>query len=133
MFDKDLLGFQPFLNHINNQHANIKFTVEESENNILSFFDTRICIKGDKFECCVFRKSTNTDVLFNFSAMRPVAWKRCIILVSLNRGKLICSSPKLFNEEVNNLRWMFQKNGYKRTFLTRFLAHLRKDIAVELH
>ena len=29
VFDKDL-RFQPFLNHINNQHANIKFTVEES-------------------------------------------------------------------------------------------------------
>ena len=84
VFDKDL-GFQPFLNHINNQHANIKFTVDESENNILSFLVTRICIKGDEFSACVLRKSTNTVVLLNFSAMCPVAWKRGIILGSLNR------------------------------------------------
>ena len=97
------------------------------------FCDHRICIKGDEFEACVFRKSANTDGLLNFSAMCSVAWKRGIILGSLNRGKLICSSPKLFNEEVNNLRWMFKKNGYKQTFLTRFLAYLRKGIAVELY
>ena len=74
----------------------------------------------------VFDKSTNTDVLLNFSAMCPVAWKRGIILRSLNRAKLICSSPKLFKEEVNNLRWMFQKNGYKRTFFDKVLSSFEK-------
>ena len=30
-------SFQPFLNHINSQHPNIKFTVEESVNNVYHF------------------------------------------------------------------------------------------------
>ena len=35
VFDKNV-KFQPFLDHINHQHGNIKFTVEESVNNVLA-------------------------------------------------------------------------------------------------
>ena len=125
VFDKDL-GFQPFLNNINNQHANIKRTAElpeERENNILSFLDTRICIKGDEFEACVFRKSTNTDVLLNFTSMRPVALKLGVTLGSLNRAKLICSSPRLFGKEVNK---MFQKNDYNKTYFDQVLNSFQR-------
>ena len=60
------VSFHNFLNHINSQHPNIKFTVEESNNNILSFLDTQISLVGDRFESCVLRKRTNTGVLLNF-------------------------------------------------------------------
>ena len=39
IFDEDV-HFQSFCNHINNQHPKIKFTVEESENNVLAFLHT---------------------------------------------------------------------------------------------
>ena len=56
VFDKNV-KFQPFLDHINHQHGNIKFTVEESVNNVLAFLDTSICIKGNNFESCVLGKA----------------------------------------------------------------------------
>ena len=77
MTDLDLVILSSFSE---SDHANIKFTIEESENNILCFFETQTCIKGEEFEACVFRKST--DVLLNFSAMCPIARKRGIILRS---------------------------------------------------
>ena len=121
VFEKDL-RFQPFLEQINSQYPNIKFTIEESVDNVLSFLDTEIRIIGDEFESCVYRKSTNTDVLLNFGAVCPAAWKKGIILGSLNRAKLICSSLELFRREVNKLRLMFLKNGYSKSFFDKVLG-----------
>ena len=115
VFDKNV-KFQPFLDHINHQHGNIKFTVEESVNNVLAFLDTSICIKGNNFESCVYRKSTNTDVLLNFDAVCPVTWKKGVILGALNRAKIICSTRELFLSEVEKLKTMFFKNGYSMRF-----------------
>ena len=84
--------------------------------------DTEIRIIGDEFESCVYRKSTNTDVLLNFGAVCPAVWKKGIILGSLNRAKLICSSLELFRREVDKLRLMFLKNGYSRYFFDKVLG-----------
>ena len=54
VFEKDV-RFQPFLDQINGQHPNIKFTIEERVDNVLSFLDTEIRIIGDEFESCVYR------------------------------------------------------------------------------
>ena len=121
VFEKDV-QFQPFLEQINSQHPNIKFTIEESVDNVLAFLDTEIRIIGDEFESCVYRKSTNTDVLLNFGAVCPAVWKKGIILGSLNRAKLICSSLELFRREVDKLRLMFLKNGYSRYFFDKVLG-----------
>ena len=51
--------------------------------------DTEIRIIGDEFESCVYRKSTNIDVLLNFGAVYPAIGKKGIILGSLNREKSI--------------------------------------------
>ena len=59
VFDKNV-NFQLYLDHIDHQHSNIKFAVEESVNNVLAFLDTSIRIKGKNLESFVYRKSTNT-------------------------------------------------------------------------
>ena len=72
LFDKDV-HFQCFFTHINNQHPNIKYTVEESEINELAFLDTQINMRDDEFQSCVFRKKTNNDVLLKNDAPCPVS------------------------------------------------------------
>ena len=119
VFDKNV-KFQPFLDHINHQHGNI--TVEESVNNVLAFLDTSICIKGNNFESCVYRKSTNTDVLLNFDAVCPVTWKKGVILGALNRAKIICSTRELFLSEVEELKTIFFKNGYSMKFFDKVFS-----------
>ena len=120
------VSFNNFLNHINSQHPNIKFTVEESNNNVLSFLDTQISLVGDRFESCVFRKSTNTDVLLNFSAICPSSWKKGVILGALNRAKVICSNSELFSNEVSKLKSMFLRNGYSGTFFDRVVTSFQQ-------
>ena len=70
VFDKDV-PYDKFLSHINNQHPNIKFTVEKTINS-LPFLDTEININGDNFESWVYRKPTNTGVVLNFNAICPL-------------------------------------------------------------
>ena len=112
-------SFQPFLHHINSQHPNIKFTVEESVNNILPFLDTCIELKGDYFESYVYRKKTNTNVLLNAEATCPVNWKRSVIFGAINRAKRICKSHNLFLKEVSKLKGIFISNGYSNMFFDR--------------
>ena len=59
------VSVDPFFNQINQQHPPIKFTVENSENNILAFLDTQIKLEDDHFESVVYRKQTYTGVLLN--------------------------------------------------------------------
>ena len=118
VFDKNT-PFQPFLDHLNNQHKNIKFTVEESINNVLPFLNTEITLVGDHFDSCVFRKSTNTNVLLNMNAVCPISWKKSLIFGALNRAMVICSNRALFLEEVEKLREIFWKNGYSNSFFNK--------------
>lgn len=122
VFDNSV-SCEDFLNHINNQHKNIKFTIEKSIDNVLPFLDTRVEIVGDSFESCVFRKPTNTNVLLNASAICPTRWKKGLILGAIHRAKMICSSSNLFEREVDNLRDIFHKNGYSISFFNELLEY----------
>ena len=57
--------FNLFFNDINNQHPKIKFTVEDSESNLLGFLNTQLSVKDYEFQSCVFRKKINANVLLN--------------------------------------------------------------------
>ena len=119
VFDKDV-PCEPFLDHINNQHPNIKFTVEKSTDS-LPFLNTEIQIVGDHFESFIYRKETNTNVLLNFSAICPLSWKKGLIFGALSRAKTVCSSSDLLSKEINNLRTIFWKNGYPIPFFNKVL------------
>jgi hypothetical protein len=120
VFDKNI-PYEKFLEHINNQHPNIKFTVEKSINNVLPFLNTEIKLTGDNFESSVFRKDTNTNVLLNVNAVCPMSWRKGLVYGALNRAKTICSSKELFLKEVDKLKLIFWKNGYSNSFFNKML------------
>ena len=118
VFDKNV-SFQLFLDHINQQHPNIKFTVEKSINNVLPFLNTKITLVGDHFESCIYRKDTNTNVLLNACAVCPQSWKKGILFGALNRAKIVCNSRGSFMREANKLKIIFWKNGYSEEFFNK--------------
>ena len=65
-----------FLDFINVQHPNLKFTYENCKDRSLPFLDVNIFMKDNIFETCIFRKETFTGLLLNFKAMCPVQWKK---------------------------------------------------------
>ena len=84
-------NYNDFLHLLNSLHPNLNFTVELGPR-VLSFLDDLVEITGNEFKTCIFRKKAHTNVFLNFSAIVPTQWKRSIILGSLHRAKLICSS-----------------------------------------
>ena len=60
-----------FLDILNNQHKNLKFTFELG-NSTLDFLDTNISIVNADFGSWVYRKETETNVILNESAVCPI-------------------------------------------------------------
>ena len=116
------------MEHINHQHPNIKFTVEESKNNILPFLNTEIKLIDDHFESSVFRKDTNTNVLLNIDAVCPMSWRKGLVCGALNRALIICSSKESFLDEVEKLKIIFWKNGYSNSFFNKMYASFEEKM-----
>ena len=60
-----------FLNLLNSQHKNIKFTTKKSCGT-LPFLDIELKIKDDNFDSWIWKKSTNTGAFVNFKAICPL-------------------------------------------------------------
>ena len=121
-----------FLDILNSQHNDIKFTIEQSTKaNTLSFFDVEVKLLNDGYETNVWRKSTNTGLLLNFNAMCPKIWKSGLIMCFLRRAKSICSNYKLYLKEVQKLRLIFNNNGYSNWFIDNTLKKFEEQSAAK--
>lgn len=114
-----------FLNYMNHQHPNIKFTIEPSIDNSLSFLDTKISLRGTSFSSEVFRKSTFTGLGTNFHSFIFSNYKINSIKTLIHRAFHLSSSYLLFNSEIEFLKAFFVKNCYPvhyfHTVLRNFL------------
>ena len=105
VFD-DVSACWSFLNILNSQHENIKFTIEKSTNT-LQFLDVDIEISENSVDTWVWRKPYNTGLLLNFAAICPIKWKFGLVFCMLHRAKLICSSDSLFFRKVEIIKSLF--------------------------
>ena len=122
-FDNDQ-SCTEFLEKLNTQHPNIKFTLEQAKNTI-PFLDVEIKIDLDKFDSWTWRKSSNTKSLLNFNAFCPKIWKKGLSLCLLNRAKITCSTDYLFQKEVAYLKNFFTLTVIQSLFLTKFYANFK--------
>ena len=70
---------QLFLDVLNNQHPNLRFTSEEASGPSLPFLDVELTICDGEFNICVYRKPTFTGVFLHFNSIAPLSWKRGLI------------------------------------------------------
>ena len=109
-----------FLNILNSQYDNIKFTIKKCTNT-LQFLDVGIKISENTVDTWVWRKPTNTDLFLNFAAICPIKWKSGLVFCMLHRAKLICLSDSLFFREVEILKSLFLANNYPTQFFDKIL------------
>ena len=115
-----------FLDLLNSQHNNIKFTVE-LPSDTMPFLDVEIRLNEAGINTWVYRKCTNTNLILNFNALCPTKWKSGLILCFLNRTKRICSSDFLFDKEVTKLKNMFLNNDYSSSFFDKIFASIQSS------
>ena len=126
VFDSDSACTQ-FLDILNSQHKDIKFTLEKNTNREnLPFLDVQIKLNDSGYDTCVRRKPTNTGLLLNFSALCPNTWKSGLIMCLLHRAKKISSSAELYVQELKRLRYIFRNNGYPDWFINNTIKKFEK-------
>ena len=113
-------SIEAFLEILNKQHNNIKFTLEKGTEK-LPFLDTVVMIGQSEFEIGVYRKPTHTGVILNYRAVCPKNWKTGLLTGMLHRAKRICSNDLTFMNEVEKLKVMFKNNGYSIKFFDSVL------------
>ena len=101
-----------FLTYLNQQHPNIKFTIEEENAGSLSFLDTVITLQSGSFSCGIFRKNTFTGLGSSFYSNIYHNFKLNSIRTLIHRAFNLTSSFFLFHKEVDFLRTFFSNNGF---------------------
>nr|VZI49172.1 unnamed protein product [Spirometra erinaceieuropaei] len=87
-----LLIFKELLNAV---FPDIQFTIEEEENNQLTFLDVLVCRKDcGGLKTKVFRKATNTMQVLNFNSNHPISHKRSCVRTLYRRVETHCSEPE---------------------------------------
>ena len=122
-----------FFNHLNNQHKNIKFTMETNLNNQMPFLDTLITNINDNIITKTYHKPTYTGLLLNFTSFTPFSYKNNLTKCLIDRIFKINNTWTGFNSDIKTLTSTFQQNGYPKhlieknikTYLDKF--HANKD------
>ena len=111
---------QRFLDYLNEQHLNIKFTVERSINGILPFLDVSVDIsKGEKAITSVFRKETFTGLLTNYLSYTPFAYKISLVKTLIHRAYSICNSGVKFDLDIRKLKHFLSRNQFPPDLVDR--------------
>ena len=112
-----------FLDYLNQQHPNIKFTSETEVNDQLPFLDINVMKENGGFSTSVYRKKTFTGLGTNFHSYIPMRFKISCISTLIHRAYHISSSYFLFDRELKFLKNFFQDNGFPPKL---FYYHVKK-------
>ena len=123
LFDNEI-DAKEFLEYLNKQHPNIKFTSEPELNGVLPFLDISIEKRdGGGFVTSVYHKSSYTGLLLNYLSFTPNLYKKSLVKTLINRTYRICSNWNNFSIDVNKLKHVLQRNGFPLKFIERIIRN----------
>ena len=96
--------------HLNSYHKNLKFTVDNFENDVVHFLD--ILITNNQTD--VYYKDTHSAQYTHFSSYTPWRLKTAWINALYHRAQKICSNKKLFSKQLSNIVKFMSWNGYPK-------------------
>ncbi|KAK5647713.1 hypothetical protein RI129_002605 [Pyrocoelia pectoralis] len=110
-----------FLQHLNNIHPNIKFTMETESNNELSFLDTLIRKRVDgKFNFSLYRKPTHSNRYLNASSHHHPSQLNAVIKSLIIRSLRLTDDDSR-EEELTNIKMALQQNGYSSNQINKII------------
>ena len=109
-----------FLNHPNQQHPSIRFTMETENDNRIAFLDSLVTREPEgKLHISVYRKPTHTDQYLAYDSHHPQSIKRGIVKCLHDRAKRIITKPSGIAQEKKHLSTVLAANGYPSSFLQK--------------
>lgn len=106
---------------LNNLHPSLKFTMEIESDGQLPFMDVKVMKTEDELQRMIYRKPTFTGLYTRWDSFCPTKHKLNLIRSLTSRAIKICSESKL-EEELQNLRVIFRKNGYPTELVERIMT-----------
>ena len=100
------------LEFINNQHPNLRFTVEHEESGRLPFLDTCVVRRINKYSTTIYRKKTFIGVYLNWTSMTARSYKIGLIRCLAERIWRICSEDDERRVELDKLKLILARNDY---------------------
>ena len=118
---------ESLLDHLNQQHPAIRFTIEIEEEGKLPFLDTAVhrC-DGGKLRTSVYRKPTHTGAYLNFRSSHPLHAKRSVVSTLFQRLDHITAGEGAKKAEEKQIRLELETNGYPKSFINQTKARMLK-------
>ena len=108
-----------FFNYLNQQHPNIKFTIEYNIDNKIAFLDALICNTDNNIITKTYHKPTYTGLLLNFNSFTSFSYKSSLVKCLIDRAFKINNTWKGFNEDIMKLTNTLTLNGYPKSFINK--------------
>ena len=115
------------LNYLNQQHPNIKFTVEKEKNNKIPFLDTCVTRRASGFTTTIYHKPTFTGIYLNWTSMTSRKYKISLIYCLCDRIWKICKDPDSRELEFKKLRATLAKNEYPEQVIEKEITKFIKN------
>ena len=110
---------------LNELHPALRFTREDEENHSLPFMDVRVSRKAEEMVTSVYRKPTFTGLYTPWDSFSPTRYKINTVRALAHRVLRICSPPCI-DDELQNLRQIFLRNGYPGSVLDTYITSVQR-------
>ena len=112
---------QHFHNHLNGQHPNIKFTIEQEKDNKLAFLDVQVTRRETRLSTAVYSKHTHTDRYIPFHSHHHHRTIMGVLRCMRNRAHQICDSTSE-EPELQHLQSVLQANSFPEDLVKKTLS-----------
>ena len=105
----------------------LNFTHEVEKDNQLSFLDCLVTKLNDSFQTSVYVKDTHNGDCLNYKSICSHSYKDGVIRTLLHRGKRVCSSEQMFQEEVKRIKQLLVDNNFSMKLIYDHVAKFTKS------
>jgi hypothetical protein len=119
--------FTKFVDYLNSKHEKIKFTMEQSLEQV-NFLDTTVIVDKDtrKLYTTVYSKPTDTHDYLHFTSSHPDHCKTGGPKGQLLRLRRICTKDDDFEENCEKMTEHYLRRGYPKRIMKKHVEEVRK-------
>ena len=115
------MSARDYFHLLNELHPSLRFTMESETNGRLPYLDVAVHRRDDgTFERSIYRKPTFTGLYTRWDSFCDTRQKIGLVRSLTSRAIKICSEH-LREDEFNNLRRIFEQNGYPRNVINNMI------------
>lgn len=103
-----------YLQHINNAHPSIRFTIETTEDGgSIPFLDTKLTVEPTgRYTTELYIKPLSAGIIMHANSAQPWKAKRAVLYSQIQRAIRLSSSQDACQRSIERIKELFSNNGY---------------------